>query len=85
MSIGTRQILMQLDSLDLLLKDEHIKTVDSQKILGIIIDKSLTWDKRGLRLVEFRVTKFEFRVKIFEFRVKKFEFRVENFEFRVIS
>ena len=32
---------MQLDSLDILLKDEHIKPVDSQKLLGIIIDKSL--------------------------------------------
>ena len=46
MSIGTRQTLMQLDSVDILLKDEHIKTVDSQKLLGIIIDKSLTWDKQ---------------------------------------
>ena len=46
MSIGTRQTLMQLDSLDILLKDEHIKTVDSQKLLEIIIDKSLTWDKQ---------------------------------------
>ena len=46
MSTGTRQTLMQLDSLDILLKDEHIETVDSQKLLGIIIDKSLTWDKQ---------------------------------------
>ena len=45
MSIGTRQTLMQSDSLDIFLKDEHIKTVDSQKLLGIINDKSLTWDK----------------------------------------
>ena len=35
-----------VDSLDILLKDEHIKTVDSQKLMGIVIDKSLTWDKQ---------------------------------------
>ena len=34
MTIGTRQTLMQIDSLDILLIDEHIKTVDSQKTLG---------------------------------------------------
>ena len=27
-------------------KNEQIKAVDSQKLLGIIIDKSLTWDKQ---------------------------------------
>ena len=26
--------------------NEQIKAVDSQKLLGIIIDKSLTWDKQ---------------------------------------
>ena len=36
---------MQLDSFDLLVKDKHIKIVDSQKLLGIITDKSLTLDK----------------------------------------
>ena len=45
MSTGTRQTLMQLDSLDIFLNDEHTETVASQKLLGIIIAKSLTWDK----------------------------------------
>ena len=46
MSIGTRQLLAKIDSLDLHIKNEQIKAVDSQKLLGIIIDKSLTWDKQ---------------------------------------
>ena len=46
MSIGTRQLLAKIESLDLHIKNEQIKAVDSQKLLGIIIDKSLTWDKQ---------------------------------------
>ena len=46
MSIGTRQLLAKIDSLDLHINNEQIKAVDSQKLLGIIIDKSLTWDKQ---------------------------------------
>ena len=34
MSIGTRQLLAKIDSLDLHIKNEEIKAVDSQKLLG---------------------------------------------------
>ena len=46
MWIGTWHNLQNLDSLDIYLEDELIKQVDTQKLLGIIIDKSLDWNEQ---------------------------------------
>ena len=46
MTVGSRQALTKIDSLKILLDNELIKSVENQKLLGIIIDKSLTWDKQ---------------------------------------
>ena len=46
MTVGFRQALTKIDSLKILLDNELIKSVENQKLLGIIIVKSLTWDKQ---------------------------------------
>ena len=46
MWVGTWQNLLHMDSLDTYLENEIIKQVDTQKILGIIFDKSLNWDEQ---------------------------------------
>ena len=38
------QTLQGLDSLDIQLANESIQKVDTQKLLGIVIDRSLNWD-----------------------------------------
>ena len=44
MWIGTWQNLLHMESLDIYLENEIIKQVDTQKLLGIIINKSLNCD-----------------------------------------
>ena len=44
MSIGTRQNLLNSDLLQIYLNDELLRTTDTQKLLGGIIDKNLIWD-----------------------------------------
>ena len=46
MWIGTWLNLSHMESLDIYLENEIIKQVDTQKLLGIIIDKSLNWDEQ---------------------------------------
>ena len=42
MSIGTRQNLLNSDLLQIYLNDGLLKTTDTQKLLGVIIDKNFT-------------------------------------------
>ena len=37
---------MQIDKFEIDLDNEVIKMVESQKLLGVLIDKHLTWDKQ---------------------------------------
>ena len=46
MSIGSRQNLSKSDDLFIIIDDDDISNVDNQKLLGIIIDKTLSWDKQ---------------------------------------
>ena len=46
MSIGSRQNLSNSNDLFIIIDDDDISNVDSQKLLGIIIDKTLSWDKQ---------------------------------------
>lgn len=46
MLLGTRQKLLQVDKIKLILENEIIEMVDSHKLLGLIIDKHLSWDKQ---------------------------------------
>ena len=45
-SIGSRQNLSNYDELNITIDNEDISNVDNQKLLGIIIDKTLSWDKQ---------------------------------------
>ena len=45
MSTGSRQNLSNYDELIITIANEDISNVDNQKLLGIIIDKTLSWDK----------------------------------------
>ena len=46
MPAGTRQILNRNDALEILLDGELLRAVDKQKLLGIVIDKHLTFDNQ---------------------------------------
>ena len=46
MLLGTRQKLIQADKFEIMLESEIIEMVDSHKLLGVIIDKHLSWDKQ---------------------------------------
>ena len=46
MTVASRQALTKIDSLKILFDNELIKSVENQKLLGIIIEKSLTWNKQ---------------------------------------
>ena len=46
MTTGTWQNLLQLDKLTIFIEHELIREVDNHKILGVIIDKTLSWDKQ---------------------------------------
>ena len=46
MSIGSRQNLPLNNDLCIIFDDEDILNVDNKKLLGIIIDKTLSWDKQ---------------------------------------
>ena len=46
MSLGSRQNLSNSDDLFIIIDDDDISNVDNQKLLGIIIDKTLSWDKQ---------------------------------------
>ena len=45
MNIGTRHLLNFNDS-NIIIDDENISGVDNQTLLGILIDKTLSWDKQ---------------------------------------
>ena len=53
MSIGSRQNLSKSDDLSIIIDDDDISNVDNQKLLGIIIDKTLSWDKHYFRLFKY--------------------------------
>ena len=44
MWVGVWQTLQGLDSLDIQLANDSIQQVDTQRLLGIVIDKSLNWN-----------------------------------------
>ena len=46
MTIGTRQILSNIHDINIIIDNEYISNVDHQKRLGIIIDKTLSWEKQ---------------------------------------
>ena len=46
MSIGSRQNLSNNDELSITIDNEDISNVDNQKLLGIFIDETLSWDKQ---------------------------------------
>ena len=46
MSIGSRQNVSNSDDLFSIIDDDDISNVGNQKLLGIIIDKTLSWDKQ---------------------------------------
>ena len=46
MLLCTRQKLLQADKIEIMLESEIIEMVDSHKLLGVIIDKHLSWDKQ---------------------------------------
>ena len=56
MSIGTRQNLLNSDLLQIYLNDELLRTTDTQKLLGVIIDKNLIWDNQ-IDSVCFNITR----------------------------
>ena len=45
-TIGSRLKLSHTESIRIFLHNELVKEVDNQKLLGVIIDKTLTWDKQ---------------------------------------
>ena len=55
-TVGYRQALTKIDSLNILLDNVLIKSVDNQILLGIINDKYLTWDKQ-IEAVSLNVTR----------------------------
>ena len=46
MMLGTRQNLSKFDLVDVYLESHCIQHVETQKLLGIITDKNLSWDKQ---------------------------------------
>ena len=46
MMLGSRQQLMRADQITLYIENEMIKNADHHKLLGVIIDKNLSWDKQ---------------------------------------
>ena len=43
---GTHQNLLNAESLQIFIENETTVNVDNQKLLGVIIDKNLTWDRQ---------------------------------------
>lgn len=46
MTIGTRRNLTRTEQIKVYLDNDLIQTVNDQKLLGVIIDNSLSWDKQ---------------------------------------
>ena len=46
MALGSRQNLSRIEALDICLEKELIQKGEQQKLLGVIIDMSLSWDKQ---------------------------------------
>ena len=46
MTIGTRQKLSNIHDINIIIDNEHISNVDNHKLWGIIIDKTLSWEKQ---------------------------------------
>ena len=46
MNIGTRQNLLNVHDINIIIDGENISNVENQKLLGIIIDKTLSWDSQ---------------------------------------
>ena len=45
MTVGSRQNVAKLDVMEICIDNEIIKEVENQKLLGVIINKTLAWDK----------------------------------------
>lgn len=46
MTLGSRQNLSRIEQIELFLENEIIQNVKQQKLLGVIIDNTLSWDKQ---------------------------------------
>ena len=46
MMLGSRQQLARAKQITLYIENEIIESADHQKLLGVIIDKNLSWDKQ---------------------------------------
>ena len=46
MILGSRRNIAEIESFETFIDNEIIKQVDNQKLLGIIIDQTLSWDKQ---------------------------------------
>ena len=46
MTLGARQNLSRIETVHVYLEEEIIKEVNHHKLLGIITDRNLTWDKQ---------------------------------------
>ena len=46
MMLGSRRQLMRTEQIALYIENEVIQNADQQKLLGVIIDKNLNWDKQ---------------------------------------
>ena len=45
MTVGSRQNVAKLDVMEICIDNKIIKEVENQKLLGVIINKTLAWDK----------------------------------------
>ena len=70
MTIGSRSKLSHTVSLRIFLHDELVKKVDNQKLLGVIIDKTLIWDKQ-IDVVCLNITRRITLLKLFSKYVKR--------------
>ena len=70
MLIGTRQNLSLVESLEIYVDNEIIKEVENQKLLGVMIDKYLSWDKQ-VDIVSLKITRRITLLKLFSKYVVK--------------
>ena len=56
MIIGCRQNTSRAESIEIYLENEIIKQVDNQKLLGVTIDQTLSWDKQ-IDIVALNISK----------------------------
>ena len=70
MTLGARQNLSRIETVHVYLDEDIIKEVNHQKLLGIIIDRNLTWDKQ-IDAVCLNVTRRITLLKLLSKYVKK--------------